>query len=43
MLNHRLLYDTLGEIKPDSIIHYAEQPSALFDERKGKLLFYSIQ
>ena len=28
MLNHRFLYNLCGKIKPDAIIHYAEQPSA---------------
>lgn len=28
LLNHRLIYDILEEIRPDTIIHYAEQPSA---------------
>ncbi len=28
LLNHRLLYDILDEVKPEVIIHYAEQPSA---------------
>ncbi len=42
MLNHRLLYDTLGEIKPDSIIHYAEQPSAPYS-MKGRESCYFTQ
>ena len=28
MLNHRFVYDYLKKIKPDAIVHYAEQPSA---------------
>jgi UDP-sulfoquinovose synthase len=26
--NHRFVYDTLGDFQPESIVHYAEQPSA---------------
>jgi UDP-sulfoquinovose synthase len=28
MLNHRFLYNLCAKVKPDAIIHYAEQPSA---------------
>ena len=28
LLNHRFVYNVLDEFKPESIIHYAEQPSA---------------
>ncbi len=28
LLNHRLLYKIMAEVKPDAIVHYAEQPSA---------------
>ena len=35
LLNHRLLYELLDEIKPEVIIHYAEQPSAPYS-MKGR-------
>ncbi len=35
LLNHRLLYELLEEIKPETIIHYAEQPSAPYS-MKGR-------
>ena len=42
LLNHRLLYDVLESFKPDTIIHYAEQPSAPYS-MKGREACYFTQ
>ena len=42
LLNHRLLYDVLESFKPDTIIHYAEQPSAPYS-MKGRDACYFTQ
>ena len=42
LLNHRLLYDVLEKFKPDTIIHYAEQPSAPYS-MKGREACYFTQ
>ncbi len=42
LLNHRLLYDVLEAFKPDTIIHYAEQPSAPYS-MKGREACYFTQ
>lgn len=41
LLNHRLLYDTLDEIRPEAIIHYAEQPSAPYSMRSRDSCFFT--
>ncbi len=41
LLNHRLLYDVLEETKPDSIIHYAEQPSAPYSMSGRETCFFT--
>lgn len=35
LLNHRFIYQTLNEFKPEAIVHYAEQPSAPYS-MKGR-------
>lgn len=42
LLNHRLLYNVLENFKPDTIIHYAEQPSAPYS-MKGRNACYFTQ
>lgn len=42
LLNHRLLYDVLESFKPDTVIHYAEQPSAPYS-MKGRDACYFTQ
>ena len=41
LLNHRLLYDTLEQIRPEAIIHYAEQPSAPYSMRGRDSCFFT--
>lgn len=41
LLNHRLIYDILEEIKPDTIIHYAEQPSAPYSMMGREACFFT--
>ena len=41
LLNHRLIYDILEEVKPDTIIHYAEQPSAPYSMMGREACFFT--
>jgi len=41
LLNHRLLYDVLDEFKPETIIHYAEQPSAPYSMKGRDACFFT--
>lgn len=41
LLNHRLLYDVLDQFKPDTIIHYAEQPSAPYSMKGRDACFFT--
>ena len=41
LLNHRLLYDILEDFKPDTIIHYAEQPSAPYSMKGRDACFFT--
>ena len=35
LINHRFVYNLFREVQPDTIVHYAEQPSALFHAKQG--------
>ena len=40
LTNHRMLYNVLEEFEPDTIVHYAEQPSAPYSmQDRGKAVF----
>ena len=40
LLNHRFIYEVLRDFQPQSIIHFAEQPSAPYSmETRGKAVF----
>jgi UDP-sulfoquinovose synthase len=43
LLNHHLLYRTLAEFKPDTIVHYAEQPSAPYSMQSRNNAIYTQQ
>jgi UDP-sulfoquinovose synthase len=43
LLNHHLLYRTLAEFKPDTIVHYAEQPSAPYSMQSRNNAVYTQQ
>ena len=43
LLNHHLLYRVLAEFKPDTIIHYAEQPSAPYSMQSRNNAVYTQQ
>ena len=43
LLNHRLLYELLEEIKPEVIIHYAEQPSAPYSMKGREACIFTQQ
>jgi len=41
LLNHRLLYDVLESFKPDTVIHYAEQPSAPYSMKDREACYFT--
>jgi UDP-sulfoquinovose synthase len=41
LLNHHLLYKVLAEFKPESIVHYAEQPSAPYSMQNRNNAVYT--
>ncbi len=41
LLNHRVLYEVLDQTKPETIIHYAEQPSAPYSMAGRESCFFT--
>jgi UDP-sulfoquinovose synthase len=43
LLNHRLLYKIMADVKPEAIVHYAEQPSAPYSMQSRNTAVYTQQ